>query len=310
MRMHGLTAAVMVAFFAVATPVSARSTQVSVRDRFADSALPLLVVAHRACHNPAPHHGMATTTAENSLAGIARCIVLGVDVAEVDVRRTRDGYLVLMHDSSVERTTDGHGEVADLTLAQIRTLHLRQDEGGPKAVLTSDRVPMLDEALAAARGRILLNLDVQAGLYPDTVAAVRAARQEDGSIVKQPAGVGSPALAAAAPFDHVPFMPILSPAGDGSDLVEIATRQVSGRKPVAIELPRMTPETLPALAELARRAGTRLWINTLWEGFLAGYGGDVDALRDPDAVWGRLRRTGISVIQTDEPEALLRFLGR
>lgn len=72
----------------------------------------------------------------------------------------------------------------------------------------------------------------------------------------------------------------------------------------------MTPAALPALSRVARTAGTRLLVNSLWDGFVSGYGGDVDALRKPDAVWERLRRDGVFIIQTDEPEALMRFLGR
>lgn len=174
--------------------------------------------------------------------------------------------------------------------------------------LTDRRVPTLEEALATAKGRILLNLDVQAGLYAETVAAVRRAGQQDGVIVKQPAGIGSPVLADVAPFDTMPFMPIL--VGD-VELDVVAERQLGGHhRPIAFELPRMTLDPLPALAAIARRGRTRLWVNTLWEGFVAGVGGDVDALRDPEAVWGRLRKSGVSVIQTDEPEALLRYLGR
>jgi glycerophosphoryl diester phosphodiesterase len=45
----------------------------------------------------------------------------------------------------------------------------------------------------------------------------------------------------------------------------------------------------------------------LWDGFVAGYGGDAQALANPDAVWGRLFGEGVTMIQTDEPEALLRY---
>ncbi|WP_183945470.1 hypothetical protein [Sphingomonas sp. BK580] len=50
-----------------------------------------------------------------------------------------------------------------------------------------------------------------------------------------------------------------------------------------------------------------MWVNSLWEGFVAGYDGDRDAPRDPDAAWGRMYRDGVSIVQTDEPEALLRY---
>ncbi len=290
------------------TALASARQPVSVAARFADPAMPMLVVAHRACHNPAPRHAMPGSVPENALAGIERCIALGVDIAEVDVRRTRDGYLVLIHDDSVDRTTDGHGKVADLSLAEIRALHLRTNEGGADATMTDQTVPTLDAALAAAKGRILLNLDVQAGLYAETVAAVRAAGQQDGVIVKQIAGIGSPLLADTPPFEGMAFMPVLSGT---ADLPAIAARQVAGKhRPVALELPPMSAVALAPVVTVARRAGVRLWANSLWSGFVQGFGGDVDALRDPDAVWGRLQRAGISVIQTDEPEALLHYLHR
>nr|WP_233150691.1 glycerophosphodiester phosphodiesterase family protein [Sphingomonas sp. BT553] len=288
-------------------PATARTSAASVAARFGDPAMPMLVVAHRACHNPTPHHGMPNGMPENSLAGIERCIAIGVDVAEVDIRRTLDGYLILMHDESVDRTTDGHGKVADISLADIRALHLRENEGGSDASPTMARVPTLDEALAAAKDRIILNLDVQAGLYAETVAVVRRAGLGDGVILKQPAGIGSPVLADVPPFDAVSFMPIL--AGH-TDLGTVAGRQLGGvRHPVALELPKIDAARLASVAAIARRAKVRLWVNSLWDGFIEGIGGDVDALRDPDAVWGTMRRAGISAIQTDEPEALMRYLG-
>ncbi|MFX5817378.1 glycerophosphodiester phosphodiesterase family protein, partial [Acinetobacter baumannii] len=76
-----------------------------------------------------------------------------------------------MHDKTVDRTTNGHGAVADLTLAEIQALQLYARGGGKGASLTARRVPTLQEALAAARGRILLNLDVKAADIGPMVAA-------------------------------------------------------------------------------------------------------------------------------------------
>lgn len=85
-------------------------------------------------------------------------------------------------------------------------------------------------------------------------------------------------------------------------------RQASrARRPIGYELPRTPAAALPAIVAQARAADGRLWVNSLWEGFIAGIGGDIDALRNPDAVWGRLYRSGVTMIQTDEPEALLRY---
>jgi glycerophosphoryl diester phosphodiesterase len=226
---------------------------------------------------------------------------------ETDVRRTADGYLVIIHDDTVDRTTDGTGKVAEMTLAKIRQLRLRQNLGGPTAVVTDQRVLTLDELLSASKGRIMLNLDVKDASFPETVAAVLRNQAQEDVILKSEVGIGSPAMAATPPYAEVPFMPILGNASGSADLGAIATRQLANARPVAFELPHMSASQLPAIVAVARRTGTRLLINTLGEGFLPEVGGDVDALRDPARVWGALFRQGVTVFQTDEPEALLAY---
>lgn len=277
--------------------------------RIADPAGGVVVVAHRGCHNPAPRHDLAATP-ENSLAALEQCVALGVDVMEIDVRRTRDGHLVILHDDTVDRTTDGHGRIADLTLAQVAALHLRDNEGGAAARVTAARVPTLDEMLARAGDRIVLNLDIKDAIYPEVIAAAERAGMARRVIVKTIAGPATPPLAAMAPYDRVPFMPILASAdAAGSDLAAVARAQGTGAvRPIGYEVPRMAAAMLVPLAAEARRQRVRLWSNSLWEGFVAEFGGDLDALRDPRGVWGRLIDAGVSMIQTDEPEALLAYL--
>ncbi len=268
----------------------------------------LIVIAHRGCHDAAPGHGFGTAP-ENSRLALQRCVAMGVDVMETDIRRTRDGHLVVMHDERVDRTTDGTGRVSDLTLAQLRALHLRTDEGGPDAAATAEGVPTLDELLALAKGRIVLNLDVKDAIYAEVVDAVRRAGAADRVIVKTSAGIASPPLAAMTPYDRVPFA-VIPTTGDprAAEIPAIVARQMAGRvKPVAIELPVIPESALPAIAERAARAGVPLWINTLFEGFVTGVGGDAAARRDPDAVWGRLADRGVRLFQTDAVEALLRY---
>src|SRR5689334_6804051 len=110
----------------------------------------VVVIAHRGEHLDHP---------ENTLPAIDAAIALGVDYVTIDVRTTADGVLVLSHDPTVDRCTDGHGAVAAMTLAQIQAL----DAGirsGPEFAGT--RIPTLDEALDLARGRAGLYLNVRA----------------------------------------------------------------------------------------------------------------------------------------------------
>ncbi len=107
------------------------------------------VVAHRA-------NTGENTYPENSIATIESCIKHGVDIIEIDVRETVDGHLVVLHDSSVNRTTNGIGNVADLTLEGVRGLRLVH-EGDT----TTYQVPTLEEVFKLIKGKILVDLDVK-----------------------------------------------------------------------------------------------------------------------------------------------------
>ncbi|WP_082448462.1 MULTISPECIES: glycerophosphodiester phosphodiesterase family protein [unclassified Sphingomonas] len=271
--------------------------------RIADPAAGPVVIAHRGCH--AAIRGLGSAP-ENSLVALEHCVAKGVDVMETDVRMTRDGHLVMIHDATVDRTTDGHGRVADLTLAQIQALRLRDDLGGAGAALTDRRVVTLDTMLAAAAGRIVLNLDVKDSVYAEVIEAVRRAGAEGRVLVKATAGIASPPLAGLAPYAAVPFMPMLSGT---TDLAQVIERQSQATvRPVGYEIPRMALPDLASVVEAARKAKGRLWANSLWEGFVGGIGGDTAALADPDAVWGRLIRGGVSMIQSDYPAELHDFV--
>jgi glycerophosphoryl diester phosphodiesterase len=283
----------------------------AIRARLGDPRGGLIVAAHRGCHNPAPRHGWTAAVPENSRAALERCVALGVDVMEVDVRRAADGVLVILHDVSVDRTTDGHGAVDRLSWPELARLHLRDGadgEGGANAAPGEEHVLTLDAMLALARGRILLNLDVKANIYAEVAAAVRRAGMAEAVIVKSEVGAETPPMASEPTFAGIGYMPILLNPGQQADLAAAVRRQTAGGlRPLGVELPRMRAAQLAPVAAAARERGIRLWINTLREGFASGYGGDVDALRDPDGVWGRLWRDGVSIIQTDEPEALLHY---
>ena len=127
------------------------------RDRFLDQDDVPMVAAHRGCWKNAP---------ENSVQAIRDCIALGIDIVEIDVRRSRDGHLVVIHDVRVDRTTNGTGKVSDLTLGDLRALRLRTGKGGHDATLTDERIPTLAEAIAAAKGAILVNIDAKPELVP------------------------------------------------------------------------------------------------------------------------------------------------
>jgi glycerophosphoryl diester phosphodiesterase len=119
-----------------------------------------LVISHAACAGHAP---------ENTLLGVRKAIELGADAIEIDVQASADGVPVLMHDFTVDRTTDGKGAVAKLDLAELRAL----DAGG-------EPVPTLAEVLALTRGRVLLVMEIkQPGIEERVAEVVREAEALD-----------------------------------------------------------------------------------------------------------------------------------
>lgn len=105
------------------------------------------------------HRGGGATHPENTLPALREAVRLGAHMVEFDIAITRDGALVLMHDGSVNRTTDGKGKVSDFTLADLKRL-----DAGVKtnAHFAGTRVPTLEEALAVLPRNIWINIDFKA----------------------------------------------------------------------------------------------------------------------------------------------------
>ena len=105
------------------------------------------------------HRGAAKLEPENTLLSIQKAIDLGVNQIEIDVHLTRDQHLVVIHDTTVDRTTDGQGAIADFTLAEIKQLDAGKGE----------RIPTLQEVMDLVRGTVILQIELKG---PDTTEPV------------------------------------------------------------------------------------------------------------------------------------------
>ncbi|WP_404403773.1 glycerophosphodiester phosphodiesterase family protein [Pelagibacterium halotolerans] len=258
-----------------------------------------LIVAHR---------GEWAESPENSLAAFADARAAGAHIVEFDTQTVADGTLVVIHDETVDRTTDGSGAVADLALAEIRALRLRAGGGGDEAPLTPLWVPTLAEALEAVRGRVLVNIDTKYMRDLDTVAAtVLAMDMADQVVLKGPVDLdGDNARFLNAPwFGQIPFMPIL-PAREGR-FAEDAARIIADFRPSMLEIGFSRLEDVLEARPVLDHHNVRLWTNTLDPVHSLDFN-DTRAKSDPDAVWGRLIDAGITVLQTDLSPQLARYL--
>lgn len=110
------------------------------------------------------HRGAAALAPENTLEGIDAAVAAGADGFECDLRRTGDGNLVLMHDTEVDRTTDGSGLMAEMSLAAVRALDAGYRFGAAQGFPwrgRACRVPTAEEAIRRAAGRCLAILELK-----------------------------------------------------------------------------------------------------------------------------------------------------
>ncbi len=293
----------------VLTLMAGSAHAADLRDKLYNPNGEVLVVAHRACHAPAPSRGMTTDLPENSVSALERCIALGVDMVEIDVRRTQDGALVVMHDAKIDRTTTGKGKIADLTLGEIQAARLKVGDQQFEAP------PTLCAFLRAAHGRILVNLDIKEGpLAAQAAKVVHDVGAEDWVLFKARADLGATPIADQPLYKNMAFMPIISrkAARHADQLGAITTAQASGAQPIpAVELDALKKDGFIAVRDAAHAARVRVWSNSLGGKGLKGLAdaaGDRDALTDPNKAWGGLIAEGVSIVQTDHPAALLDYL--
>ncbi len=120
-------------------------------------------------HRGGPYPGYP----ENSIRTFDYVISYTPAVIECDIEMTADSILVMMHDNTLDRTTNGTGKVREKTWNELEVLHLEDNEGNA----TEDRIPTLEEVLRWADGKALLTLDVKRGvpfkMVTDLIAATK-----------------------------------------------------------------------------------------------------------------------------------------
>ena len=122
------------------------------------------------------HRGASAERPENTLAALRRAVEVGATAVEVDVRTSKDGRLFLLHDATLDRTTDGEGPAKNMTLAELKRL----DAGSwMDAKFKGERIPTLAEAAALSRGKTVLMLDLKE-FGPNYAEAVAGAVRRHG----------------------------------------------------------------------------------------------------------------------------------
>jgi glycerophosphoryl diester phosphodiesterase len=230
----------------------------------------IVVISHRGEHLRHP---------ENTMPAFEEAVRVGADYIEVDVRTTSDGKLVLMHDASVARTTDGQGDVAKMTFDEIRAL----DAGIKKGTeFRGTKVPTFDEVLDYARGKINIYVDVKYVTATDLVEHIHDHGMTDHVVIYS--GRISKAIQ-----DLDSSLRIMPEAGN-PQFAQTLVDQLHP-KVLAFDANDFKPDTIA----VAKEAKALIYVDRLGPA-------------DTAASWQQAIDAGADGIQTDHPEELVQYL--
>jgi glycerophosphoryl diester phosphodiesterase len=256
----------------------AQNTAEKIRKEFlnADSKI-VLVASHRAAHLKYP---------ENSVPAIKEAIRLGVDIVELDVKVTKDGIPVLMHDRTIDRTTTGSGDPEQYTLAELKEFRLIHNGD-----TTEEQIPTFEEALRLTKNNIMIDIDLKTDQLAPIIATIKNAGCE-----KQVFFFDNDYNALQYIRDEDPNFYLMPRAYS----YEMADSAIVRFKPqvVHIDFSFYNAE----VTELIKSNHARIWINAL---------GNIDpAFGTPkeDEALDKTLKYGANIIQTDQPELLLKAL--
>ena len=254
----------------------------------------VLVVAHRGDWRNAP---------ENSLQAFQNCIDMGVDMIELDLHMSKDSVLFLMHDNTVDRTTTGHGKVSDLTAAELKKLRLKAGHG----IGTSHTIPTFEEALNLCKGKILINVDKGYEYFRQAYEVMEKTGTTRQVVIKSGRPISKVQSEKGDVISKVIYMPVITLTNANAEQEINACAAI---RPVAIECCfGKTDSNVERLLKLVRQNGSKVWINSLWPSLNGGHDDDrAVEQHEEDQAWGWLLQQGASLIQTDRPAQLIRFL--
>lgn len=250
------------------------------------------------------HRGDWRNTPENSIRAIQNCIDLGVNMVEIDIKKTKDNELILLHDKTLDRTTTGKGLPQDYTLAEIKQMRLRNGAG----VATSHQIPTLEEAMIVAKGKIWVNIDKGYDYFDLVEKVLEKTGTTQQVLIK--AGLPYQKVVAEnkAVLDKLFFMPIIDMANP--DAMTMVEEYIKNMQPKAFEVCfTQIDQALQNVLDRIQKSGSKVWINTLWPSLCAGLNDDRAVEENQqDSIWGKVIEMGASFIQTDRPKELVNYL--
>ena len=235
---------------------------------------------------------------------------MGVDIVELDIHRTADGELVVCHDKTIDRTTNGKGKINELTLDYIRTRNLR---AGHK-IVTRFKMPTLEEALDVCKDRILINIDKGINYYDQIMDMLVKRNMVDQVIIKSSKSAESMKQFFAKNDKNMLYMPIINYNEKSWGKHEQLFNDYLKTDLPFVAFEMCFNSTLPNEKKVFNKvlkSGKRLWINSLWNSLCGGKKLDLEddaAVGNEENTYGKILAYGTSMIQTDRPALLINYL--
>ena len=227
---------------------------------------------------------------------------------ELDVKMTKDSVLILMHDKTIDRMTNGKGKVSDITYDSLMTFNMRRAHN---IVTDSIKVPTLREALLCCKDRILVNVDHAYPYYEQIVKLTEELGVANQVLMKSKSSidkVNEDTQRYGSKMMYMPVIDVNKPKGK----TLFAEYLEKGVVPMAFELCWQQPgEEIDECVKQVHQMGSKIWVNTIWASLCGGYGNDDDAAfaaNNPAEVYDQYIDMGVSMIQTDRPEMLIKYL--
>ena len=202
--------------------------------------------------------------------------------------------------------TTGHGPISDYTYAELMRLDLKRMHG---ISIPGLKMPTLRQALEVCKDRIVVNVDQGYDYYDQVLAITEELGMTDQVLIKSGRTVQEVRQKLAQHPRNMMYMPVIS--------VSELPKMTLFRDYITAQPPQLAYEVCfgqlnADVREVARQvlaSGSKLWVNTIWGSLCGNYDDDRAYENDnPDAIYGPILDLGTSIIQTDRPEFLIRYL--
>jgi glycerophosphoryl diester phosphodiesterase len=236
----------------------------------------ILVCAHRSFHTNAP---------ENSLKSAKNAVKAGIDIIEIDVRTTKDSVLVLMHDKDIDRITTGKGLIKNFTFKELQQFNLKMKDS-----ITEDKIPLLEDVLKIAKGKLIVNLDLKAVNYNQLYKMLKKH------------GMENEVISYTETTKEVDKMLKIDIRYAVMPLVKTKEQMIYYNNNIKSPLQHFTDESFTQEnINWTRKEGVLVFVNTLWDEDDSFILGKMEAM-------DRVIELKPSIIQTDHPQLLVNYL--